>query len=581
MSLLRTLDRTSAVSHCSHARPVLAFLHPRRPVLAFLHPRLHNYFIHALVRAGTCSHHAKHLSTDCPAKHSPAARDERSAALGKEQPPQPNAQKPPHLVSGTLRTSGFRNFAKRELKALVDYYGMELDTRPEPEPDDHGTLIWNVGDMHTPWPLRDPADHVHVTRLIKLLQDDEAPHEPIFDTYSKLPAPGVVYLDTPTIRALLHHLSVLERPTLVAAHRFLSILDDLKTAHIHISRSEWNTAIHLAGKAMGTVSPEELQSSLNMWRDMERRAGIKGSFVTFNILFTIAVRAGKYTLAEAFLEEMQARRLNIHRHHRVSLLYYYGILQDGNAVRKTYQDLVAAGDIVDTAVMNAVIAALFRAGEPTAAEHVFERMKRLHASKAAPAPGHKFFTRTWRQRRSLGLQLTHEALYLRKEGEKERLKDLQEYAPIAPDSRTYALLIRYQSSTVGNLARVFELLQEMRYNSVALEGTTYIVIFHGFNTFGGLRYSAWTRDKLEKVWMQYLTAIKEQHERTWLSKLAVVAALRAFSKVTDPDRTLLAWQELRKLWQPSETELEAVMGVLRRLVPSQNQAGVPDNFFST
>lgn len=555
MSLLRTLDRTSAVSNTTNARPFLPFLWSalqekknRRsfsksavnnpPRLTQSGEHVESFFIQALVRAGTCPAHAKLIST-----------------------------------LGPLRN--VKQFAKSELEALVDYYGIEVAAPPEEDLPDDGSLVWNVGDDHEPWPLRERKDGAHLRRLEKLLEDDESSNGHVFETYKKLPSPGVVYLRLDTIRALLHHLSIVERPSPVAMQRYLSLLDDMKSAHIHIIRSEWTSAIHLTGRAMGNVSVDDLQSALHLWRDMERRAGVKGGFVTLNVLFDISVKAGKYQLAETFLEELQKRKLPLHRHFRVSKIYYYGLLRNGNAVRDTYQQLVKAGEVVDTVVLNAVIAALIRSGEPTAAEHVFERMKKLHASKTLPAPGHKFFNRTWRDRRALGLHLTHEARLYRKVNDEKALKELQEYAPIAPDSRTYALLIRHQSATAGDIDRVQDLMQEMRYNSVPLEGTVFITIFHGFGHFGGVRYSSWTRDKLEKIWTQYLKALQEGLERTWISVMAVIAALKAFAKCTDPDRTLRAWEEIRKLWQPTEQELENVLKSLRKLVPQG------DGFFDT
>ena len=460
-----------------------------------------------------------------------------------------------------------KNFAEKELQALVDYYGMELDTRPDEDLPDAGSLVWNVGDSHESWPLRDKADAVHIKKLEKLLEDDEAPHEEVFDTYKKLPSPGVVYLRIELIRSLLHHLAIVERPTPIAMQRFLSILDDMKTAHIHILRSEWTSAIHLTGRAMGRVGPDELQSALHIWRDMEHRAAIKGRDVTFNVLFNVAVKAGRYSLAESFMKEMQARRLPMFRYWRVTLLYYYGVLQNGNGVRKAYQELIAAGEIVDTVVLNAVIASLIRAGEPSAAEHVFERMKRLHATRIAPAPGHRFLNRNWRDRRALGLLFRDESRRLAREGKDDELKRLQDFAPVGPDTRTYGILMRHYSATAGNIDRVDELLREMKLNSVALDGTIFIVIFHGFSTFGGVRYSSWTSSKLEKIWTMYLKALHDQLERTWLSSLAVIAALKAFARCTEPQRTLQAWEQIRALWKPDEAELESVLVVLRGLLP--------------
>jgi pentatricopeptide repeat protein len=587
MSLFRTLDRTSAGSYTTNAGPFLTFLCPAlQPKISKRSfsksavnspPRLFpnglhvgDIYIQALVTAASCREHAKQISTLREViPHAPRHLSARQKST-LQKPSNQEAKAAAKLRRlGPLKS--VKQFAKQELEALVDYYGIQLDTRPEEEVPDDGPLIWNVGDTHEPWPLRDPVDIKHIERLQKLLRDDETPQAEVFETYKKLPAPGVVYLSTLTIRAMLHHLAVNERPTPVVMQRFLSVLDDMKTAHIHIIRSEWTTAIYLAGRAMGPVSTDELQAALQLWRDMEQRAGVKGGFVTMNVLFDIAVKAEKYELAETFYKEMQARKISLHRHFRVSMLYYHGILRNGNAVRKTYQDLVNAGDIVDTVVLNSVIAALVRAGEPTAAEHVFERMKRLHATRTVSAPGHRFFNRKWRDRRSLGLYLTHDARQMQRNNEQDALKELQDYAPIAPDARTYGLLIRHHSASAGNIERVDELLQEMRYNSVPLEGTIFITIFQGFAKFGGVRYSSWTRDKLEKFWKQFLKMLQEGFERTWISVTAVISALKAFAKVTDADRTMRAWEEIRKMWEPSEAELENVMKVLRKLVPKEGE----------
>jgi len=585
MSLFRTLDRTSAVSQ--HQTPYLGFLCPvlqqkNKLQRSFSHAAIKHVlptapsraspmeaiFIRALVRAGSCSKHASQIHTlrnvvPRPPQN-PKTRQKQTPDLEQRLDTRGLKTKA-ERKGGVLYKAG--DYAKKELKAMVDYYGIDLDTRPEDDNmvDDDGPLIWNVGDNHEPWPLREATDYYHIRRLKKLLTDDETPHQDVFDTYKKLPTPGVVYLDTDTIRSLLRHLSVVERPSPVALQRFMSVLDDMKSAHIHITQSEWTTAIYFAGRCMGTVSGEEVASALNVWRDMEHRAGVKGGFVTLNVLFDVAVKAGKYILAETFLKELRARKLKLHRHFRVSLLYYYGVMQNGNAVRQTYQDLVEVGDIVDTVVMNAVISALFRAGEPAAAEHVFERMKKLDALKHTPAPGHRFFLNNWRDRRAVGLHFTHQARQLRREKKDEELKELQDYAPIAPNSRTYSLLIRHHAKVTGDIDRINELLQEMRDRSVKIEGTTFIVMFQGFNAFGGVRYSSWTPDKLERMWTWFLLALENKADRTWLSSLPIMAAIKAFKRCTTIERALSAWEEIRPGWQPNEQELESVMQELRRI----------------
>ncbi|KAF2692132.1 hypothetical protein K458DRAFT_381958 [Lentithecium fluviatile CBS 122367] len=586
MSLFRTLDRTSAVSHTNYTRPFLTFLYPiscckpstriftksaiNRPpkILSADSKRMDGFFIQALARAGSCPEHAKQIYTlrNVNSNATSYHKTRRKAALQYQERREFKSTKAERR--GPLKRA--KQFAKKELQALVEYYGIELAAESQEDIADEGSLVWNVGDDHEPWPSND-TQVISATKIIEeLLQNEESPHEAIHEAYKLLPFPGVVYLSSKTIHAMLHHFSVLERPTAVAMHRFLAILDDMKKAHIHTSRSEWSTAIHLVGRFYGKVSSEEVQSALRVWRDMERRAGVKGDVVTFNILFDVAVKAGKYTLAETFLKEMKARKLKLHRHFRVSLIYYYGVQGDGNAVRKIYHEMVEIGDIIDTVVMNAVIAALIRAGEPSAAEHVFERMKRLHAAKGVRFSAPKGFnTLTWRGRRALGIHLTHEAPRLTKLGELDKRKELQETAPIAPNSRTYSLLIRHHARVVGNIDRVNDLLREMGYNGVALEGSIFVVIFHGFNTFGGVRYSSWTPDKLEQTWSEYLKAVEKGLDRTWFSTMAVVSALKAFKKCMDSERTLRAWDEVRRVWEPSMAEEEAVLRILGKLVPQR------------
>ncbi|KAF1967634.1 hypothetical protein BU23DRAFT_658862 [Bimuria novae-zelandiae CBS 107.79] len=590
MSLFRALDRTSAVS-CSHAAtPILTFLYPaayaksskrsfgksaiNRPprIRRADGVRMDNLFIQALARAGSCPLHAKQISTlrevvPFAATHHKTRRKSTSSRAERkvDEPAAATDKKGPFKIA--------KKFAQEELKALVDYYGIDTDPAPEEEPPEAGSLVWNVGDDHEPWPPKEPKDAELIEKLRYLLQQDEASHDEIFGTYQQLSDPRIVYLPSPLIRDMLHYLSIVERPTATALQRFLSILDDMKTAHIHISRSEWNSAIYLSGRYMGAVSGDALQSSLYLWRDMEQRANIKGSTVTFNVLFDIAVKAGKFTLAELFLKEMKARGLKLHRHFRVSLIYYNGVMQNGSGVRRVYQEMVDAGDIVDTAVMNAVIAALFRAGEPSAAEHVFERMKRLATTGSTSpfsAPGDfriNKFDRTWRGQRKLGLHLTHEGRRLKWNDDDEALKALQDWAPIAPNSRTYSLLIRHQATTTGNIDRVNELLREMGYTGIPLEGSIFVVIFHGFTNFGGVRYSSWTRSKLEQSWTEYLKAVRDGLDRTWIDTTSVVAALKAFKKCTDAKRTLEVWDQIQAIWKPSVDETEVVLRTLRNIVP--------------
>ena len=465
------------------------------------------------------------------------------------------------------------------MSALVNDYGVDSLAKPDEDPEYKEPKTWDTEERdHTPRTPKDPKVYNTIATLEEILRRDIPTHDDIYATYCQLPEPRVPYLSLPVIRDMLHCLSVVERPDLLAMQRYLSILDDMKDADIHITASEWTSAIYFAGRSLGAVAPDDLQSALYLWRDMEKRASVKASHVTFSVLFDIAVRAGKYTLAELLLRELNARGLHFYRHFRTALIYYHGVMQNGSGVRRVYAEMVSAGDIIDTVVMNGVIAALFRAGEPSAADHVFERMKRLDAAGSLSAPSflHRGLTftkpRDWRSRRKLGLALTRHGNRIKAE-DADAHAALQAWVPIAPNSHTYSLFIRHHATVSGNIDKVTDLLREMGYNGVPMEGGIFVAIFHGFARYGGVRYTSWTRAKLEQTWGEYLLAVREGLDRTWMGTTGVVAALRAFKKCADAERTLDVWEEARELWMPSAQEEEVVGRVLRTLVPGGGGGG--------
>lgn len=532
-----------------------------------------NIFIQALVRAGSCHQHAQYTSawkgaTPFSTAHHKSRRksniQDRTRGFRTEK-------------AGRNTAEGSAEISQEEFKSLVDYY-YTASAPLEPASEIKLDEIWQVEKSHEPWPPGEEHDRYVIQRLCSLLEDEESPHEEILSYYQQLPYPRVSYLTLPTIRLLLHHLAIVERRDEVSMQRYLSILDDMKAANISITKSEWSTAITFAGRCLNRVTQAEVKSALYIWREMEQEAGVKGTYVTFNILFDIAVRAGKFQLAEMLMKEMEARNLRFSRYFRTSLMLYHGRRQDGDGVRRAYRELVEAGEIVDTAVMNAVIASLIRAGEPAAAEHVFARMKALHAAKTGTLP-----PRPWRAARKLGKQLDFAARRLSAStlpapavaAERARL---QRGSPIAPNAQTFSLLVRHHAVVAGNLDRVTELLAELRSAGLAPDGTVFLALLAGFEGFGGVRYSSWTRARLEDVWADFLAALDARLQGVYLSRAIVAVALRAFAKCAGPVRTLLAWEEMRRRWEPGAEELEGAVRVLRKLVPeSYFRGGEGDN----
>lgn len=426
--------------------------------------------------------------------------------------------------------------------------------------DAQGDLI--DASLPGPDPLPEhPESHEKVQaidRFLHTLEDVTSSHGQIYEAYCQLPFPGVSQISDVSRRLLFRRLSVMEIKTKQAMLRYLTLVDDMKEASIPLSLSEWNTAIAFAGRCFARVDAIQVESALHLWKEMENEAGIRSGSVTFNILFDIATKAGKYVLAEMILNEMSARALSYSRFSHVGLIYYHGLRGDGAGIRQAYRDLVEAGQIVDTVVLNCVIASLLRAGELPAAEQVYERMKRLfHAKTGEHVPN-----RDWRYSRDLGRILDKASRTMR--NQPERLRKLQEQQYLAPNMRTFSIFIDYHVQVTGELRRITVMLAEMQDLQIPIHGRIFIKIFRGFARHGGVKYTLWTTQRLEAVWMSLLAASDAQTEGIEVLKWMVVWVIRAFAKCCGSDRTLQIWEEIRNRWKiVDDHERGAVEHLLR------------------
>ncbi|KAF2491262.1 pentatricopeptide repeat protein-like protein [Lophium mytilinum] len=562
-------------SPAAHIRPRRRALHTARPVVLPSPAQMDNLFIRALVQAGSCPQHARRPST-CREPSPFLSSHHKTRRRSCHSLPQTRT-----LSTTTPARSIIRHavdVTREELKSLVDFYNSELDPEEVDEETIRAQETWEEEKQHRPWKPESNEDAMTKAALEQLLKNEESSHSKIYAVYQLLPYPRIPFLSLKSIRRLLHVLSVVERHDHPSMQRYLSILDDMKIANIPVQRSEWTSAMAFAGHGVrsGPISDSEVQSMLYIWKEMESDAGVKGNNVTFNVLFDVAFKAGKYDLAQAFLKEIAKRKLRVSRYLRTSLIHYNGVRQNGPGVRKAYADLVEAGEIVDTVVLNSVVNALFRAREPSAAEAIFLRMKAMHgAKKDAPPPPYK-----WRDSRRLGLDLDAESRRLEQalrlaEADKDRMQELsshrqvlQNAAPIAPDTTTYALVIRYHAQTAGNIDRVAELIREMQDANVPFDGNVFLPIIRGFSEFGGVRYSSWTADKLELFYEEFVSAVDRGEQSYYIGSSAAVLILKAFAK-TAPGRTLVVWEELRRRWGPDEGEVDTIWRLLRRLVPAE------------
>lgn len=564
----------------------------RRPKPTIDPQSAEDIFLHALARASLCKKHARPHSTNSR-PHARLQRPDHSHnhTTSRDVPPRPSKFSTNNATEHAA--NAIAALPREELRSIVELYDYEFDTEPiyeqprrrtpipvpvediPPQPQ-HQTLDASAP---PPEPRRElPGDALQYTiqiqHVIELLENQETPHDDLFEAYQALPDPRISYLDDVYIRKIMHHFSVVEFRTEQSMLRYLSLVDDLTAANIPMTTGEWNSAISFAGRWLRRVSDVQVETATQIWLRMEREAGVKSDNITFNILFDVAAKAGKFALAEMIMKEMITRGLPANRYFRTNKIYYYGIKRDGAAVRRAYKDLVDAGEFVDTTVLNCVIASLIRAGEASAAEHIFERMKSIDAEKTGSKP----VTKGWRKHRELGRVLDRAARLIRKRPEKKSTvqEAVQEATPIKPNMHTYRLLIRYHAQESGNIDRVTDLLDEMHDMRIDIHGSVFFQLFKGFQLHGGVRYSSWTRARLDKLWAVFLEFVKRSNQRNQESPAVldeedkgcyydapvVIIVLQAYNRVSGKETAMAVWEEILDKWKPEGRALDAVNGAL-------------------
>lgn len=399
-----------------------------------------------------------------------------------------------------------------------------------------------------------------ISTLQEILRNKDALHEDLLDAYSALPFPGVAHIPDQTRRRFLNRLSVVEIRNQKSMMRFLSVIDDMKAADLPINEAEWNSAIAYTGRCFVRVTTVEVESALRIWKEMEQVAGVQGGKVTFNILFDIATKAGKFVLAEMILQEMANRQLPLNRFARTGLIYYHGLKGDGQGVRRAYRELVDAGHIIDTVVMDCVIASLLRAGEIPAAEQVYERMKQIYSRTT----GARISLPHWKETRKLGRVLDRCALVFKEDP--QRRHQLQNEQCLAPDLRTFTILIGHHISVTGELRRVTCLLDEMQTMGIPLQGKIFLWLFKGFAFHGGVRYTSWTKVRLDNVWQAFTCALDDAVPNVKVQKWMVVWVVRAFEKCHGRTKALEIWAEIKTIWRPDIAENDTVHRILREIL---------------
>ena len=528
------------------------------------------FFVAALVRAGTCEKHGETI-------YLPTIPTTRTYLFhrARRRPLKSLSDRTRLLHNQTKTRSQSRaltsHATQEDYKAMLDYYGegyyanapaLQNSEPPKPPPLEPFGRNWISDDR-----IEDDAQKVAQTNeenqaiqhAISMIKDETTSNEALYESYKTIPYPGVRFLSGDMRRRLLQRLSVIEKKTTRTTFLYLSVVEDMKVAGLPLGVAEWNSAVYLTGRCFARVSAVEVEAALRTWKDMEEEAGVSACHVTFNILFDIAVKAGKYVLAEMIMKEMETRKLPLNRYGHVGLIYYYGMKGDGEGVRKAYREMVEAGEIIDTVVLNCVIASLLRAGEGPAAEQVYERMKQMHAKRT----GLKAPNLDWRARRDLGRTLQRAAdLYRDNALARQKYQDEQS---LSPDVRTYVILLEHHVSQTGELHHVATLLDEMQTIGLPINSRFFMELFRGFSIHGGVRYTSWTIGRLESVWSSFTLLLDEDLPDVYISKWTVIWILRAFGKCCGNDRTLEIWEELKSRWKADDRDFQIASLVLDRV----------------
>ncbi|KAK4204681.1 hypothetical protein QBC40DRAFT_345169 [Triangularia verruculosa] len=501
-------------------------------------------------------------SLACLTKSSAAARanspdlpsDETSASAAELQLPQ---HEPVHPTPG---------HTKEEILALVDPYDGETIAplsdyvqlhadpfmrgyAPADTPKISLARTKEQAEYPTPSEVIPPQNHEEEQILFELrfavkyylIKPEMGDLDTIYNLYTRLSEPKILYLDASFRHQLLKALGQPQKLNARSMMRYFTVIGDVKNSGVALIRPEWNRVIYFGSKYVGRITEAENEQALKLWREMEIDAGIKGNDVTFNILFDVACKAGNFVLAEMIYREMEQRGHAYNRYHYVSLIYYFSLKYETGGMRAAYREMVNQGEMIDTVVLNAMISGLLRAGEETAADKIYERMK-LANSDLGEIP-----TKTTMSERAI----TQALMMMGKLSKKfpEQRERFQSMALITPDLQTYRILVNYWAKQ-GDLGRVARYVDEMKYFQIPVHGAVFLGLFKGFAKHGKGYRTVWTERRLEEIFRALVRAVDDREGsgvrlQTWL----VVWVLRAFDATSGKKRVMEVYDELRARWE--------------------------------
>ncbi|TKX23034.1 DEAD/DEAH box helicase-like protein 2 [Elsinoe australis] len=406
--------------------------------------------------------------------------------------PPPLQQEPPSRKRG-------RNFARDQRG--IDRVMERIETQVEEKTTLRTTkqnylitrhLVRNRGPYAYPvWTMNDKTAQL-VSDFTELLRRPKPDYDQIWKAYIALPQPRVVYFSGQVLvdfLALLRRVKVKHKDVV---SRYLTVMEDMSQSDCRISPRDLNSAIHWIGRTKDVDPGESLEKAVEMFQKYED-GFMKGDLVTFNTLGYLALKAKRNGMVRTILETVAERQLQNDRYTYMLKIAYYGKMKNIQGVKKEYKNMIAAGELIDTIALNAVIRALLDAGDIFMAEKTLERMKEIHVTKTQKP----YAPEDWIGQRKLGHVLKYSAWQLRHHHDLRA--EMQDLTPITPNSHTYRILIEHHAKVTGNLDRMVDLLGEALESNFPIQFGTWRDIFDGFEKHRYIRFSSWTASNLRKL----------------------------------------------------------------------------------
>ncbi|KAJ6031241.1 hypothetical protein N7540_001973 [Penicillium herquei] len=387
---------------------------------------------------------------------------------------------------------------------------------------------------------RDMVEIEAVAALVEAMKGGTRGTQYLFNLYRDIPEPGVAYLSKFNRDKLISIFASSPNRRWVDSRRYLALVEDMIKANFPMSLQMWTSAIYMSGRSHhGRLSRRRMVRAIGIWQKMEHQAGIRADDVVFDILFDIAIKANHYTVADRLEEEMQRRGVKFSRSGLVSKIFACGMRHDVKGIRANFEKFINEGQLVDTVVLNCLMAAFLRARDMETAEQLYARMIKAQIQQNNSRWSSSGDSLRQETKARLSPEFTHYRSKARKLGRllkmssrlQKSLPDchraLQESLPMTPDSRTFYIWLQHCAVT-GDFDMFMNVLEDMEQTfEIPPRHIIYMLLFQGFGLHGRQRKrrwdsekkrwkyenQQWTSKKLRLTWVSFLSAVRDSRAR--------------------------------------------------------------------